>query len=110
MAAASTKDSSGLLNGSFIGSIDHLNANNSSLVDGMNIINSPGTSSFSHNISIDRDNVEHIFSTRDFSLNIDRALKRKINACKEVRVEYDYTAGGITGSMDTATFELFRIA
>lgn len=56
------------------------------------------------------DNIRHIFSTRDFSLNIDRALRRKINGCKQVRVEYECTGGGITGTMDTATFELFRSA
>ena len=53
------------------------------------------------------DNIRQILSTRDFSLNIDRALRRKISGCKQVMVEYECTGGGITGTMDTASFELF---
>ena len=55
-------------------------------------------------------NITHVLSTRDYTLNVNRALRNKINACKEVKVEYELTGGGITGSMDTATFELFRAA
>ena len=55
-------------------------------------------------------NVTRVLSTRDYTLNVNRALRNKINACKEVKVEYELTGGGITGSMDTATFELFRAA
>ena len=55
-------------------------------------------------------NIRQILSTRDFSLNIDRTLRRKINGCRQVQVEYECTGGGITGTMDTATFELFRSA
>lgn len=57
-----------------------------------------------------RMNVTHVQSTRGFTLNINRALRNKINACREVMVQYEYTGGGVTGSMDTATFELFRAA
>ena len=56
------------------------------------------------------DNVKHMNSTKGYGLNIDRTLRKKINACREVRVEYSFTGGGITGEMDTATFELFRAA
>ena len=55
-----------------------------------------------------RDNIKQILSTRDFSLNIDKTLRRKIKGCKQVKGEYECTGGGITGTMDTATFELFR--
>ena len=51
-------------------------------------------------------NITHVLSTRDYTLNVNRALRNKINACKEVKVEYELTGGGITRSMDTATFEL----
>ena len=56
------------------------------------------------------DNVKHTNSTKGYTLNIDRALRNKINACKKVNVDYNFTGGGITGEMDTATFELFRAA
>ena len=55
-------------------------------------------------------NITHVLSTRDYTLNVNRALRNKINAGKEVKVEYELTGGGITGSMDTATFEMFRAA
>ena len=55
-------------------------------------------------------NVTRVLSTIDYTLNVNRALRNKINACKEVKVEYELTGGGITGSMDIATFELFRAA
>ena len=48
-----------------------------------------------------------VSSARDYSLNIDKALKEKIAACRQVKAEYEVTGGGITGRMDTATFELF---
>lgn len=56
------------------------------------------------------DNVRHKNSTKGYTLNIDRALRNKINACKQVKVDYSFTGGGIKGEMDTATFELFRTA
>ena len=34
-------------------------------------------------------NIRQILSTRDFSLNIDRTLRRKINGCRQVQVEYE---------------------
>ena len=55
-------------------------------------------------------NVALVESIRDYSLNLDRVLKRKIAACHEVEAEYEVTGGGITGRMDTATFELFHSA
>ena len=54
-------------------------------------------------------NIE-IFSTRTYSLNINKALQNKLNSCDTVRVEYEVTDGGITGCMDTETFELIRLA
>lgn len=56
------------------------------------------------------DNVLHTYSTRDYSLNINKTLRKKINACSEVKVEYELTGGEIMGFMDTATFELFCVA
>ena len=55
-------------------------------------------------------NVALVETKIDYSLNINKALKKKIAACKQVKAEYEYTGGGITGRMDTATFELFRTA
>ena len=55
-------------------------------------------------------NVALVETKIDYSLNINKALKKKIATCKQVKAEYEYTGGGITGGMDTATFELFRTA
>ena len=63
----------------------------------------------STNIS-NTDNVKHTNSTKGYTLNIDKAIRNKINACKKVNVDYNFTGGGITSEMDTATFELFRAA
>lgn len=51
-----------------------------------------------------------VYSTRSYTLNINRALRHKIDSCDRVHVEYEVTGGGITGVMDTGTFELFRLA
>ena len=47
-----------------------------------------------------------ILTATNYTLNIDRALKKKLQSCKEVSVDYEYTSGGIRGKLDTATFEL----
>lgn len=60
--------------------------------------------------SIGASNVSVVESAKDYSLNIDKALKKKIAVCHQVKAEYECTGGGITGRMDTATFELFRLA
>ena len=46
----------------------------------------------------------------NYTLNIDRALIKKLHKCDEVSVEYEYTNGGISGKLDTATFELLDSA
>ena len=43
-------------------------------------------------------------------MNINRTLRRKLDACDSVQVDYNVTGGGITGTLDTASFELFRLA
>ena len=55
-------------------------------------------------------NVTNVLNTRSYTLNINRTLRNKINARKEVKVEYHLNGGKITGNMDTATIELFRAA
>ena len=55
-------------------------------------------------------NVALVETKIDYSLNINKALKKKTAACKQVKAEYEYTGGRITRGMDTATFELFRTA
>ena len=60
--------------------------------------------------SPDRNNVVVVSSERGYTLNIDKVLRKKIAACRQVMAEYEVTGGGITGRMDTATFELFRAA
>ena len=52
----------------------------------------------------------HTATTRNYTLNINRALKRKLQGCEQVNVDYEVKAGGVTGVLDTASFELFRLA
>ena len=47
-----------------------------------------------------------ILTATNYTLNIDRTLKKKLQSCNEVMVDYEYTGGGIRGKLDTATFEL----
>ena len=78
------------------------------------IVSHPISGHDTRSVNIDgtptNDNIRQILFTRDFSLNIDRALRRKVSGCKQVMVEYECTGGGITGKMDTASFELLRAA
>ena len=59
-------------------------------------------------VSPSRSNAICESSERDYSLNKDKILEKKIAACRQVTAECECTGGGITGRMDTATFELFR--
>ena len=52
----------------------------------------------------------HTLTTRNYNLNINRALKHKLQGCEQVNVEYEVKGGGVTGTLDTASFELFRLA
>lgn len=51
-----------------------------------------------------------IVSTRNYSLNINRTLRKRLQGCEEVKVEYEVTGDGVTGNLDTATFELLRLS
>ena len=51
-----------------------------------------------------------VYLTKSYTLNINKALLQKMNSCDRVHVEYEVTGGGITGVMDTGTFELFPLA
>ena len=51
-----------------------------------------------------------ILAATNYTLNINRALRKKLQSCKEVLVEYDYTNGGVRSKLDTATFELLDSA
>lgn len=67
-------------------------------------------STFAANRDTSQDNTAHTSTGKKYTLNINKTLKTKIEKCEEVSVECNVTAGGITGEMDTATFELFRSA
>jgi ribosomal protein S9 len=48
---------------------------------------------------------------RYFVLNFDRALAKKIEASRrDVNIQYEYTGGGVTGTIDAVTFELAKNA
>ena len=51
-----------------------------------------------------------VITTRNYSLDINRTLKAKLNACESVSVNYEIKRGGVTGILDTASFELLRAA
>ena len=51
-----------------------------------------------------------VLTTKNYSLNIDKTLKAKLSACNLVSVSYEVKGGGVTGIMDTASFEIFRAA
>ena len=51
-----------------------------------------------------------VITKRNYKLNINKAIRNKIEKCENISAEYEVTSGGITGAMDTATFELFRSA
>ena len=51
-----------------------------------------------------------VMTTRDYSLNIDKTLKAKLDACDAVKVSYEVKGGGVTGNLDTASFEILRAA
>ncbi|CAG2245584.1 unnamed protein product [Mytilus edulis] len=47
----------------------------------------------------------------DYTLNVDKTLKKKLEATKRLQhVEYKFTNGGVVITSDAATFELFRMA
>jgi hypothetical protein len=53
----------------------------------------------------------HSSITNTYTLNIDKALKKKLNATKrQQNVLYEYTKGRLVITADAATFELLRIA
>ncbi|MEW8309202.1 MAG: hypothetical protein G8D88_18940, partial [gamma proteobacterium symbiont of Ctena orbiculata] len=72
--------------------------------------NSQNTNELIHGVGLTQNEAAHIISTRNYSLNIDRALRTKLEACDAVSVKYEVTGGGVTGKLDTASFELFRSA
>ena len=46
----------------------------------------------------------------DYTLNINKALKKKLKATQRNRtLQYKYTGGGIVITADAASFELFRM-
>ena len=51
-----------------------------------------------------------VLTTKYYSLNIDKTLKAKLSACDSVSVSYEVKGGGVTGIMNTASFEIFRAA
>ena len=49
--------------------------------------------------------------SKNFNLNLDRAIARKLEATRRTaNVEYIFTGGGITGKADAVTFELMKNA
>ena len=58
-------------------------------------------------------NKRTIMSTRqkDFALNLDKAIAKKLEATRRnVEILYEFTGGGVVGNMDAITFELVKNA
>ena len=51
-----------------------------------------------------------VLSVTNYTLNIDRPLKKKLKRCTDIIVEYEYTNVGIRGRLDTASFEVLNMA
>ena len=47
---------------------------------------------------------------KNYTINIDKTLLKKIKATNRPSVEYKYTDGGITATFDTVSFELFKLS
>ena len=62
------------------------------------------------NTNMSQDNIAQTTARKNYTPNKTKTLKTKIKKCEKVFVDYNITGGGITGEMDTATFELFRSA
>lgn len=56
-------------------------------------------------------NTKTSYRQKEFVLNIDKALAKKIEAAKqEANIKYEFTGRGVTGTMDAITFELMKCA
>jgi hypothetical protein len=42
-----------------------------------------------------------------YSLNIDKSLQKKLESVRRAEIQFKHTGGGITATLDLATFELF---
>ena len=47
----------------------------------------------------------HVTTVRNYNSNINRTLRRKLNACDVVQVDYNVTGGGITGTLDSSCLD-----
>ncbi|MEW8548708.1 MAG: hypothetical protein AB2693_34840 [Candidatus Thiodiazotropha sp.] len=52
--------------------------------------------------------VQDSVSNRDYVLNPDKCLRKKLQAAKRQQIEYAVKDGGIVATMDAVSFELFR--
>jgi len=48
--------------------------------------------------------------SKSYSLNIDKSLQKKLESARRIEIQFKYTGGGITATLDLATFELFIAA
>ena len=55
-------------------------------------------------------NIHNVNSSRDYTLNPDKTLLKKLAATKRQQIQYQTTGGGIKATMDAVSFELFRYA
>ena len=65
----------------------------------------------SGNVSSSNIVAQNISTTeKNYTLNIDRTLMKKIKATNRHSIEYKYTDGGITATLDAISFELFKLS
>lgn len=57
-----------------------------------------------------RQQIQDANSSKDYILNIDKCLYKKLQATKRQKVEYAVKGGGIVAMLDAVTFEMFRYA
>ena len=49
-------------------------------------------------------------SRKDYTLNIDKCLRKKLSAAKRQKIDYTIKGGGLVANLDAVSFELFKYA
>lgn len=55
-------------------------------------------------------NQEKVIIEKQYVLNLEKSLLKKLNCAKRNHITYKFTGGGFTAELDAVTFELFRYA
>ena len=62
------------------------------------------------NVTPNRHLINETNSNKNYTLNIDKCLRKKLQAARRQKVEYAVKGGGIVANLDAVSFELFKHA